>query len=79
MFPNQPNHFRQATQAYHLEAELSVAFSFPLDPDKVQKKLIILPPSSFPGEGPFQLETMPGATNFSQHHNFCPSLAVQEV
>lgn len=56
MFPNQPNHFRQARQVYHLEAELSVAFSFPLDPEKVQKKLIILPPSSFPGEGPFACE-----------------------
>lgn len=38
MFPNQPNHFRQARQAYHLEAELSVAFSFPLDPEKSTKE-----------------------------------------
>lgn len=56
MLPNQPNHFRQARQEYHLEAELSVAFSFPLDPEKVQKMRVILPPYSFPSEGPFAFE-----------------------
>lgn len=84
IFPYPLNHFRQARKAFHSETEI-ISFLHPLSPHipKSTKYANHSPSlSSLPAEGspPAQLETMPGATPFSQHHGRgCPSVAVQKV